>query len=298
MQLQEQNRIKLEQQLKDNGFEHAINYLIETSRQGVRCAKAGETDYKKPGQSRVGGDPDLPPQFTWPLTSDGTPMTFLVQLNMCDVAKHDANELLPKSGMLSFFLGIDEPAYNIEHRVIWFDETEVLTVVRREPSGETALEDTYGTYVGYDLEARPSLEPPAYAYVDEEQVESDKVTLDDYDDLLYEIRDEEDDDIIQLFGYPTEQHDDSEYEASLMVLTGEEYEYNSDKALEKIAAHFGGDKTKAKQEVADMQMLLELETDDDVGFCWWDAGLLHFFIRKEDLIAGRFDRTYCSLYSS
>jgi uncharacterized protein YwqG len=160
------------------------------------------------------------------------------------------------------------------------------------------LEDTYGTYVGYDLEARPSLEPPAYAYVDGEQVESDKVTLDDYDDLLFEIRNEEDDDIIQLFGYPTGQHDDSEYEAALMVLTGEEYEYNSDKALGKIAAHFGGDKTKAKQEVVDMQMLLELETDDDVGFCWWDAGLLHFFIRKEDLIAGRFDRTYCSLYSS
>jgi uncharacterized protein YwqG len=106
VQLQEQNRIKLEQLLKDNGFEHAINYLMETLRQGVRCAKVGETDYTKPGRSRVGGDPDLPPQFTWPLTSDGIPMTFLVQLNMCDVAKHDANELLPKSGMLSFFSGL------------------------------------------------------------------------------------------------------------------------------------------------------------------------------------------------
>lgn len=68
--------------------------------------------------------------------------------------------------------------------------------------------------------------------------------------------------------------------------------------MEKLAAHFGGDEEKAKQEVADMQMLLELETDDDVGFCWWDAGVLHFFIRKDDLVAGRFDRTYCSLYSS
>lgn len=143
MQLRAQNRIKLKQQLKDNGFEHAINYLMETSRQGVRCAKAGETDYTKMGRSRVGGDPDLPPQFAWPLTTDGTPMTFLVQLNMCDVAKNDANVLLPKTGMLSFFLGIDEPAYNIEHRVIWFDETEVLSVIRREPPSETTLETTY-----------------------------------------------------------------------------------------------------------------------------------------------------------
>lgn len=76
---------------------------METSRQGVRCAKAGEIDYTKMGRSRVGGDPDLPPQFAWPLTTDGTPMTFLVQLNMCDLAKNDANALLPKTGMLSFF---------------------------------------------------------------------------------------------------------------------------------------------------------------------------------------------------
>lgn len=295
MQLQKQNRIKLKQLLKDNGFEHAITYLMETSRQGVRCTKMGETDYTKTGQSRVGGNPDLPPQFSWPLTTDGTPMTFLVQLNMCDVAKNDTNALLPKTGMLSFFLGIDEPAYNIEHRVIWFDETELLTVVHRESPSETALGTTY---VGYELKARPSLEPPNYAYIDNGQIESDKVNFDDYEDLLYEIRGEEDDDIIQLFGYPIGQHDDAEYEAALMLLTCEEDEYNVDKTLEKLTAHFGGDEEKVKQEVTDMLMLLELETDDDVGFCWWDAGVLHFFIRKEDLVAGRFDRTYCSLYSS
>ncbi|KKO51051.1 YwqG family protein [Paenibacillus sp. DMB20] len=291
----EHNRIKLEQQLKEHGFEHALNYLMETTRQGVRCAKNGKADYTKPGRSRVGGDPDLPPTFAWPLTSDGKPMTFLVQLNMQDTAQRDANEWLPKTGMLSFFLGIDEPAYNIEHRVIWFDESELLTVVRREPPGETALEETYA---GFDLAERSSLEPPNYAYMDEDQVESENADYEDYEDLLFEIRDEGDDDIIQVFGYPTGQHDDAEYEAALYLLTGEPYEYSMDKALTKIAAHFGGDKTKAKQEVADMLMLLELETDDDVGFCWWDAGVLHFFIRKEDLIAGRFDRTYCSLYSS
>ncbi|PEK30215.1 YwqG family protein [Bacillus pseudomycoides] len=295
MKLQEQNVIKLKQYLKDNDFEHAVNYMVEKLRQGVRCTKAGETDYTKAGSSRVGGDPDLPPQFAWPLTSNGTPMTFLVQLNMSDITKYDMNELLPKTGMLSFFLGIDEPAYNVEHRVIWFDEVEMLSAVRRESPSETALESTY---IGYDLKARSSLEPPGYAYVDNDQIENDKVTFADYDDLFYEIRDEKDGDIIQVFGYPTEQHDNSEYEAALIILTGKECGCSADKALEEIAAHFDSDMTKAKQEVVNMQMLLELESDDDVGFCWWDAGVLHFFIREEDLIAGRFDRTYCSVYSS
>ncbi|PEC22044.1 hypothetical protein [Bacillus cereus] len=81
--------------------------------------------------------------------------------------------------------------------------------------------------------------------------------------MLYEIRDEEDGDIIQMFGYPIGQHDDSEYEAALMLLTGEEHEYNTDKTLKKLTSHFDGDEEKAKQEVADIQMLLELETDDD-----------------------------------
>jgi len=135
-----------------------------------------------------------------------------------------------------------------------------LTVVRREPPSETALENTY---VGYDLKARPSLETPSYTYIDNEQIESDQVNFDDYEDLLYEIRDEEDGDIIQMFGYPIGQHDDSEYEAALMLLTGEEHEYNTDKTLKKLTSHFGGDEEKAKQEVADIQMLLELETDDD-----------------------------------
>ncbi|WP_231929067.1 DUF1963 domain-containing protein [Brevibacillus sp. SKDU10] len=38
--------------------------------------------------------------------------------------------------------------------------------------------------------------------------------------------------------------------------------------------------------------------DQEVGFCWWDAGELQFYIRKEDLLAGNFAHTYCSLYSS
>ncbi|MCR8860505.1 hypothetical protein NSQ40_16945 [Bacillus sp. FSL K6-6038] len=63
----------------------------------------------------------------------------------------------------------------------------MLSAVRRESPSETALESTY---IGYDLKARSSLEPPGYAYVDNDQIENDKVTFADYDDLFYEIRDE------------------------------------------------------------------------------------------------------------
>ncbi|MGG4049493.1 GNAT family N-acetyltransferase [Paenibacillus favisporus] len=99
-------------------------------------------------------------------------------------------------------------------------------------------------------------------------------------------------------GYPETQHGDCEYEAALKLLTGEKYNYSEAEALKQITRHLNGDSDRAQQEIRDTLLLLALDSDDDVGFCWWDAGELQFFIRKEDLLAGNFDRTYCSLYSS
>ncbi|MFF2018395.1 DUF1963 domain-containing protein [Paenibacillus sp. NPDC058177] len=145
---------------------------------------------------------------------------------------------------------------------------------------------------------KASLEAPNYAYVDSDQVENETVDYEEYEDFSYALSDRQSSEVVRMFGYPIGQHDDAEYEAALMLLTGEEYNYSKKDALSQITDHFGGDEAAAMQEIQDTLMLLELESDNDVGFCWWDAGLLHFFIRKEDLLAGNFERTYCSLYSS
>lgn len=285
----------MEHVIREHQFEHASSYLIENTRQGIRCAKAGAANYERPCGSRIGGDPDLPPEMEWPTTRDGIPMTFLVQLNLREVAVHDESSRLPTGGMLYFFVGIDEPAYHIEHRVLFVPEPELASAMRRRSPEVTALEESFS---GYQLEPRASLEPPNYAYVDYEVIENDTVGYEEYEDLTFSLNDMQRVDAALMFGYPTGQHDDSEYEAALMICTGKNYEYSTDKALKQLTAHFAGDEEKAKQEIRDTLMLLEIESDDDVGFCWWDAGVLHFFIRKEDLLAGRFDRTYCSLYSS
>ncbi|MBD8007492.1 DUF1963 domain-containing protein, partial [Bacillus norwichensis] len=112
MQWTEQKRNELETKLRDYQFAHAIPYLLETTKFGIRCAKTDPTDYTIPGRSRVGGDPDLPPDWEWPMTVDGQAMTFLAQLNLQDLVQHDSSAFLPKEGMLSFFVGVDEPAYD------------------------------------------------------------------------------------------------------------------------------------------------------------------------------------------
>jgi uncharacterized protein YwqG len=54
------------------------------------------------GSSRLGGGPDLPPSFDWPVDK-GRPLDFLLQVNLRDVAAHDSTGLFPRAGLLTFF---------------------------------------------------------------------------------------------------------------------------------------------------------------------------------------------------
>ncbi|GGH20387.1 YwqG family protein [Paenibacillus segetis] len=293
--LSDNNRDKLERIVHEYQFEHAMEYFKESVRKGIRLSKKEIETYNEINPSRIGGDPDLPFNEEWPLNSDGMPMTFLAQLRLSDLIPHDVTTLLPTKGMLYFFVGVDEPAYGIEHKVIYLSEDK-LQEAKRYPSPEvTSLEDKF---TGYRVSARPTMELPNYGYVDYEIVEDDEHDYDQYEDLCFELIGKNSSDLAVIFGYPSTQHGDCEYEAALHLLTGQQYNYSMDSALRQITDHFKGDSDRAKQEVQDILLLLALDSDQDVGFCWWDAGELQFYIRKEDLLAGNFANTYCSLYSS
>ena len=54
------------------------------------------------GATKIGGQPDLPPDTLWPEWR-GTPLNFLAQIRLADVAAYDPDGELPHEGMLSFF---------------------------------------------------------------------------------------------------------------------------------------------------------------------------------------------------
>ncbi|WP_413362976.1 YwqG family protein [Lysinibacillus sp. 3P01SB] len=293
--LSSNNHNKLERIVRENQFEHAVDYLKESVRQGIRLSKKKIETYNEIGSSRIGGDPDLPASVEWPVDSGGTPMTFLAQLRLSELTHQDEEALLPVKGILYFFVGVDEPAYGIEHKVIYLPEDKLQEAKRLRSPEVTALE---GEFTGYRVSARSTMEPPNYGYVDYEMVEDDEHDYEQYEKLCFELNDGNSNDLAVMFGYPSTQHGDCEYEAALHLLTGKQYNYSTDSALEQITDHFKGDSDRAKQEVEDTLLLLALDSDQEVGFCWWDAGELQFYIRKEDLLAGNFANTYCSLYSS
>ena len=61
--------------------------------------------------SKIGGKPDVPKDFEWPVYEGKDfedirkerPLSFIIQINLKDVAPYDKEELLPKQGILSFF---------------------------------------------------------------------------------------------------------------------------------------------------------------------------------------------------
>ena len=65
-------------------------------------------DSVPPQASKLGGDPLLPRDFTWPVFTDThagatRPLSFLCQINLADVKPYDTDGVLPERGMLYFF---------------------------------------------------------------------------------------------------------------------------------------------------------------------------------------------------
>ena len=82
---------KLKATLRDN-LTPAIALLLE---------KAADENLAV-GQSKIGGAPDVPHDFVWPLWKE-KPLGFVAQFDLAEVAPFDLNHELPTSGLLSFF---------------------------------------------------------------------------------------------------------------------------------------------------------------------------------------------------
>ena len=70
----------------------------------------------KIGESKVGGQPDLPEGFEWP-KSEYANLDFLLKIDLATVAPLDPLRELPSSGLLSFFYDLHEQPWG-------FDPTE------------------------------------------------------------------------------------------------------------------------------------------------------------------------------
>lgn len=115
----------------DNGLEG----ILEECFQNSICLKIAGSTSCSLCATRFGGVPDIPADFIWPeygAEGEKIPLHFLLQINCADLAALDKDDLLPKSGLLSFFYETEEQPWGFEKehagsaRVFWFEDLAAL----------------------------------------------------------------------------------------------------------------------------------------------------------------------------
>lgn len=283
----------LDELLVEYDLENIREYLYENIKNNIYLGIGEKDNYNLKGVSRVGGYPDVQKDFEWPKTKSEEPMTFIAQLNLNDISSNDKRNLLPQNGILYFFMGRYEPAYDIEHKVIFVESYKNLVTMKLD---EPAVLEKYyeNFFTAYKLESKASFEIPNYAYMSYDIIEDDEYI--EIEETVH-FENEFENSIGKIYGYPDGQHGDAELEAALKIIANCKYSYSS-KDKGKLAKALNNSEESANNEIKNMEMLLEIKSSDEVGFTWWDCGVIHFFIRQEDLINKDFSKTYLSLYSS
>ena len=264
----------------------------------TRFVQAGEA--LPAGSSKFGGRPDVPAGFVWPVFETKTfdddtvkprPLAFLAQFDCARLAELDPEGLLPRTGLLSFFyeLGSQRWGYDPKDagcaRVFWFDGEPLVPAEFpraleedfRLP--ELAAELLDGTDAPDFQDACLALDYP--------------FTANDYrffDQARRELGYAYPDNRSQLLGWPDIIQNNMTLECELV----------------SRGHYLGGSWESVPQEerdalrapsVQDWRLLFQLDTvaSGDFELMFGDCGRIYFYIRKEDLLARRFDRAWLVL---
>lgn len=232
-----------------------------------------------PVAGRLGGAPELPEDWAWPVWEDHGPLAFVASLDCAALPAGALDIALPADGTLSFFyfdgqlddgcavVHPGEPASWAGARVLY---VPAGTPVAERPAPEgirpcpevplTARAETTAPYPWHPVVYRE------FAPMGDDH----PVWGEDFRAALWEhARGTEH----RIGGHATPVQDEVETEVAHGVLGGPPW-----------------DDPRIREEALHWVLLAQVDTDDDAGMMWGDCGALYWLIRPEDLAARRFDR--------
>lgn len=237
----------------------------------------------------VGGIPQLPADVEWPVWEGHGPLNFIAAFDCARVPTKDLDIPLPESGTLLFFyydgLGDSSVAFDDPDSV--FNGTRVLHVPADAELGEATAPEGTSPFPRLDLGGELIATAPdnenttliaAYgdpndpvAYVDYPTTDPEGTGF--WDDVSAFRRDNWPHH--RVGGYSLPVQGAVEPEGARAFHPGKEQEAE----------------TARKELATDLVLLIQIDSDPRVGMAWADAGRLYWMIRREDLAAGRFDKT-------
>ena len=295
--------------------------LEKLRRNGITLDISGSAEYKR-GGTRFGGRPDVPRGFEWPTfdccentkkekkgifsflsqnkgnhdeskASGARPLSFLAQFDCAELAKYDAEHLLPDHGVLSFFYEMDTMRWGYDPkdkgcaRVYWFDDSAAL----EEAEFPDDLEEDYRFPA---LAVKMRAEPSFPGWDDFTEIYPEEAESGDEGDEFFTVR--------------AELGDDDPDERSKLLGWADTIQYSMPAECELVTRGYylgGGWNEIPKNEVEEAEkeapdkwlplfQLDEVEDGDfDLMFC--DCGRLYFYITRDDLAARRFENVWLIL---
>lgn len=259
-------------------------------------------------RSVFGGAPLVPREFEWPTYTPAPvecppavlamlgvtapspptnrPLDFLLQIDVADIRNLAAAAALPRDGLLTFFYDAEnqpwgfDPAHQDGFRVRLFDGNDLVS---RVPPSRALVRRGVKFSHGETL---PHFGSRAH---DELELAVHEDLLDAYSELVEDLERQgygESHGLHRLFGHSANVQGDMQLEAQLVsngLYCGDAsgYEDPRRKELEPGASEW--------------VLLLQLDSDESADIMWGDAGMLYFWIRRSDLAARRFERTWLTL---
>jgi uncharacterized protein YwqG len=245
---------------------------------------AGEYDLSI-GASRIGGVPDVPPDFKWPMRN-GVPQSFIAQLALDEVHAYDTQGMLPERGMLWFFYDAKQETYGADPadrggwQVIFREDYAGLQRIAA-PATLPAESQFKAALVSFakevTLSQSPKLDAPNFDWTDDE--------VQKYETLLSSFPSQEEHGAVhhQLLGNPQTIQDDMRLECQLAANGVTDINDPRAKALSNGADEW--------------QLLLQIDSDDEIGMKWGDAGMIYYWLRSSDLKKCDFGNAWLVLQS-
>lgn len=234
--------------------------------------------------SHFGGLPDLPPAFIWP-EQGVVRLSFLARLSLTEIQQVQKVDWLPSSGALLFFYDLDKQPWGFDPSdrggaaVLHAPDLPCPSLeLQNDPVHSGALPHRNVSFRRIDV--FPSWERESVEAFGFSDAESDR-----YSELAEGVIGDEAKH--QVGGFPAPvQRDEMELECQLVtngLYCGDPRGYKDPRA----AALESG--------AADWKLLFQMDSDDDLGVMWGDAGMIYFWIREQAAARGKFEECWLIL---
>lgn len=278
---------QIRESMIQGGLGDYFNQLAPYARNVIRITPEVCDDGDIPvGASKFGGCPDLPAGMEWFQVQHGSyaaPLYFVAQINFAEIASFDVEHKLPERGMLYFFYDGETDA-----RLNWLPSGNGLTWQIFFCEDESAVLSRCDSPA--NMEENEFSQPFGAARL---QFESELEMPPEGSDL---IRDKEffaDTDVFYRYaewvsGVSRECHSQLFGHAKLNMFNG--MERDCECVRQKIPCTIDGEKSIAYEDLLHWNLLLQVDSNEEMDMYWGDMGWLCLWITSEDLRARRFDK--------